>query len=935
MQKLITPDVLVACRHCPRKAFLLLCTDEEGSPHDYASMVARQQAVNLDGFIGHLKQGHADVRPYAGKLPKDGREILTGATLRVQDLEAPCDVLMPATRAASMRAHRYEPTIVVGTRTISPEQQLELQFVGYVLGRLQGALPPIGTIVGLGERVHRVPLAKRYAQIDPIVEVLRAWMRAPLTDPPPVILNKHCPECQFRAGCLAQAEREDDLSLLDRMTPKARQRNHNRGIFTVRQLSYVFKPRRRGKRAPKAPVQHQPELQALALRTGKTYLHELPSLTRHEVELFLDIEGVPDQRSYYLFGLLVLQDGTATYRAFWADAPELEEHNWRQFLTALDDFPAAPIYHYGRYDHQAIATLTRRYQGDRVGLDQRLINLNASVYGKVYFPVRSNRLKDIGRHLGASWSEPEASGLLSLVWRQRWEETGAHDDKQRLLTYNEEDCRALLALANELTRLRDAASAEPTIDFATRPKRYATDSGELIHGQFGAILKSAHAGYESTKISLGRTTRPAPADRQARGARPGHQGFGRRVPKAGRVVQVPPRGTCPTCDNSLEPTNKLVAKTVVDLVFTKSGCRKTSTKYVSKYANCSKCEQGYVPQEIHDLGRRAFGHGFLAWVLYQRLVLRLPYRAIAQVLEEQFREHISEGSIGNFLRHLAGYYAETGDQCRQRLLESPFIHADETKINIQGTDQYVWVFTDGKHVIFRLTATREATVAQEVLKGYNGILIADFYAGYDGINCRQQRCLVHLIRDLNEDLWRAPFDTEFESFVLAVRDLLVPILEAAEKYGLKTRHLGKFRKLVDRFYRTTIVGRTYRSELARTYQKRLQRYRHSLFTFLDYDGIPWNNNMAERAIRHLAVQRKISGTFFASVAPQYLLLLGLAQTCRFQGKSTLRFLLSGEKDIDSFKVAKRVRSSIIAVGKSTTSTAAERSATATADATPG
>ncbi len=100
-----------------------------------------------------------------------------------------------------------------------------------------------------------------------------------------------------------------------------------------------------------------------------------------------------------------------------------------------------------------------------------------------------------------------------------------------------------------------------------------------------------------------------------------------------------------------------------------------------------------------------------------------------------------------------------------------------------------------------------------------------------------------------------------------------------------------------------------------TYQKRLQRYRHSLFTLLEYDGIPWNNNMAERAIRHLAVQRKISGTFFASVAPQYLLLLGLAQTCRFQGKSVLKFLLSGEKDIDSFKGAKRVRSLIIAVGK--------------------
>jgi hypothetical protein len=69
MPQPITPDVLVAYRQCPRKAFLLLCTDEEGSPHDYASMLARQQAENRASFIGHLKQQHPEARPYAGKLP--------------------------------------------------------------------------------------------------------------------------------------------------------------------------------------------------------------------------------------------------------------------------------------------------------------------------------------------------------------------------------------------------------------------------------------------------------------------------------------------------------------------------------------------------------------------------------------------------------------------------------------------------------------------------------------------------------------------------------------------------------------------------------------------------------------------------------------------------------------------------------------------------
>jgi hypothetical protein len=301
------------------------------------------------------------------------------------------------------------------------------------------------------------------------------------------------------------------------------------------------------------------------------------------------------------------------------------------------------------------------------------------------------------------------------------------------------------------------------------------------------------------------------------------------------------------------------------------------------------------------------GHGFQAWVIYQRLVLRLPYRTIVTVLEEQFAEHLSEGSIVQFMQDFAHAYAVTEEQSRQRLLQSPFVHVDETTINIQGTDHYAWVFTDGTHLLFRLTATREAAIVRDVLAGYDGVLVTDFYAGYDAIECRQQKCLVHLIRDLNEDLWHASFDREFEAFVVAVRDLLVPILEAVYKYGLKRWHLGKFMKRVDRFYREVIDGRTYQSDRSRTYQKRFQRYRQSLFTFLEEDGIPWNNNMAERGIRHLAVQRKISGSFFASVAPQYLLLLGLAQSCRFQKKSLLKFLLSGEKDIDKFKASTRAR----------------------------
>jgi Transposase IS66 family len=84
----------------------------------------------------------------------------------------------------------------------------------------------------------------------------------------------------------------------------------------------------------------------------------------------------------------------------------------------------------------------------------------------------------------------------------------------------------------------------------------------------------------------------------------------------------------------------------------------------------------------------------------------------------------------------------------------------------------VWVFTDGNYVIFKLTETREPTIVHELLKNYAGTLISDFYPGYDSAPCTQQKCWVHLIRNLNDDLLESPFDTELEMFALEVKNLI-------------------------------------------------------------------------------------------------------------------------------------------------------------------
>ena len=211
-------------------------------------------------------------------------------------------------------------------------------------------------------------------------------------------------------------------------------------------------------------------------------------------------------------------------------------------------------------------------------------------------------------------------------------------------------------------------------------------------------------------------------------------------------------------------------------------------------------------------------------------------------------------------------------------------------------------------MVFRISETRESDVVHKLLKNYEGVLISDFYAGYDNVKCRQQKCWVHLIKDINNDLWKNQFDNEFSDFVQKLRDLILPIFETVQKHGLKKRNLHKFQKKIEFFYRD-VVNQQYDSEYTLKYQKRLIRYKEGLFEFINHDNIPWNNNMAERAIRCLAIQRKISGSFYKSLIDDFLLLLSLSQTCRFQEKSFLKFLISKEKDLDKFKKSKSIRSS--------------------------
>ena len=172
-----------------------------------------------------------------------------------------------------------------------------------VLSELTGRVIDRGKIVhGENYMASSVDTSSLASKVRKLVGKLTALLKD--QSPPDLVLNRHCLECQFHDRCRSKSLQIDDLSLLSGMTEKERGRHRSKGIFTVTQLSYTFRPRRTPKRVKAQSKPHNFALQALAIRENTIYIHGNPNLPECQSQVFLDIEGLPDRDFYYLIGAL-------------------------------------------------------------------------------------------------------------------------------------------------------------------------------------------------------------------------------------------------------------------------------------------------------------------------------------------------------------------------------------------------------------------------------------------------------------------------------------------------------------------------------------------------------------------------------------------------------------------------------------------------------
>jgi hypothetical protein len=272
---------------------------------------------------------------------------------------------------------------------------------------------------------------------------------------------------------------------------------------------------------------------------------------------------------------------------------------------------------------------------------------------------------------------------------------------------------------------------------------------------------------------------------------------------------------------------------------------------------------------------------------------------IQKGLADIFGLNLPMYAVESAKNRIADLYQTLYENILRAIINSNVIHVDETTVRMRGLHGYVWVLTTMDKVYYFYRSSREADFLKGTLASFKGVLVLDFYTGYDSISCKQRKCLVHLVRDIDDDLLRNPLDQELKELAEMLGRLLRTIVTTIDKFGLKHRHLNKHRKVADRFL-NVVAGTQFSSEFANKYKKRFEKHGAKMFTFMAHDGVPWNNNNAEHAIkRFVKYRRENDGRYTDKTILTYLILASVFETCEFNNVNVLKFLLSQSQSLEA------------------------------------
>jgi transposase/uncharacterized coiled-coil protein SlyX len=297
----------------------------------------------------------------------------------------------------------------------------------------------------------------------------------------------------------------------------------------------------------------------------------------------------------------------------------------------------------------------------------------------------------------------------------------------------------------------------------------------------------------------------------------------------------------------------------------------------------------------------------------------LPMERSCEVLHDLLGVQMSEATVGELIKRTACELAPVEHQIKEALIASAVLHQDETGVSVTGKRYWEHVTSTASLTHYHVDQSpgQDALNAIGILPVFKGISIHDAWASYFLYDCEHALCLVHLLREL-------VFQAEQQGAVWAaeLKDLLLSMKQATQQARAQGKHWLDplevldwelaFLRLLDEGDQVTpratappgTKGRIKQSA-ARNLLDRVRKHQKAVFCFLEDLRVDFDNNLAERDLRMLKVQQKVSGCFRSLAGAQaFSRIRGYLSTLRKQGLPLLPALqatLCGHPLLPSFE----------------------------------
>ncbi|MEX1042444.1 MAG: IS66 family transposase [Pirellulaceae bacterium] len=382
-----------------------------------------------------------------------------------------------------------------------------------------------------------------------------------------------------------------------------------------------------------------------------------------------------------------------------------------------------------------------------------------------------------------------------------------------------------------------------------------------------------------------------PRGKKRPGAKKGHPGSRREKPQHIDWQADHRAESCPDCGGRLKPCAETRTRYTEDI----PDLKPEVTEHTIHRDWCPQCKKKVEPPVVDALPGATLGNRVLVLSAWLHYALGNTLSQIVEVFNFHLQLKVSEGGLVDMWYRLQAILFAWYEEIQKQALHSAVLHGDETGWRVNGKTHWLWCFCTQDLTYYMIDRSRGSPALMKFfVEEFSGTLVSDFWGAYNAVCCAdRQMCLVHLLRELEQtEKYKSPGE-HWSAFSKKLRRLLGDAIRLWRRKAEMPPEEYASRRARLTMRLQSLIDTAWDDKNAKRLIKRLRKYQNELFTFLDQDGVPFDNNHAERCIRPAMILRKNSyGNRSQRGADCQAVLMSVFRTLKQRGHDPIRTVVT-------------------------------------------